>query len=133
MTRLILLAAVALAAPALAQDGAASDATPQRVRSVLLYGDQACPKAESPDEIVVCANAGDSPYRIPKKLRERTPGPAGTSWVRRAELVQEVNRVGIPGSCSPVGSYGQSGCAMQSIQQWAAEKKAQKEREAKLP
>jgi alkylation response protein AidB-like acyl-CoA dehydrogenase len=133
MTRLLLLAAFAVATPALAQEKEAQSTQPQRVRSVLLYGDQQCPKAESPDEIVVCANAGDSPYRIPKNLRERTPGPEGTSWVRRAELIDEVNRVGMPGSCSPVGSYGASGCTLQAIQQWAAERKAQKARESNIP
>lgn len=132
MSRLLFLSLVA-ALPAMAQDKAADPAPPQRVRSVLLYGDQQCPKAESPDEVVVCANAGDSPYRIPKKLRERTPGPAGNSWARRAEVVDEVNRVTLPGSCSPVGSFGQSGCTLQSVQRWAAEKKEQKAREAQLP
>lgn len=133
MIRLALLASLTLAPPALAQDEAARSTQPQRVRSVLLYGDQACPKAESPDEVVVCANAGDSPYRIPKNLRERTVGPDGTSWVRRAELIDEVNRVGVPGNCSPVGTFGQSGCTLQSIQRWAAEKKEQKAREAQVP
>jgi hypothetical protein len=132
MTRLLLLAALAAALPAAAQE-AAQGSQPQRVRSVLLYGDDKCPKPESPDEIVVCANAGDSPYRIPKNLRERTPGPEGTSWVRRAELVDEVNRVTLPGSCSPVGSFGQSGCTLQSIQRWAAEKKERKARESSVP
>lgn len=133
MNRVITLAAIALTpVSAIAQDKAA-DAPPQRVRSVLLYGDQTCPKAESPDEIVVCASGGDSPYRIPKNLRERPVTPASTSWVRRAELVDEVNRVGVPGSCSPVGTFGQSGCTLQSIQRWAAEKKEQKARDAAIP
>lgn len=132
MNRLLLFALL-IATPAGAQDKGDDPSPPQRVRSILLYGDQQCPKSENPDEIVVCANAGDSPYRIPKKLREREPGPAGTSWARRAELVDEVNRVAVPGSCSPVGSFGQSGCTLQSVQRWAAEKKAQKEREAQVP
>lgn len=132
MTRLLLLVALAMAMPAWAQEQA-DGGQPQRVRSVLLYGDDKCPKPESADEIVVCANAGDSPFRIPKNLRERTPGPEGTSWVRRAELVDDVNRVTLPGSCSPIGSFGQSGCTLQSIQRWAAEKKERKARDANIP
>jgi alkylation response protein AidB-like acyl-CoA dehydrogenase len=132
MSRLLIAALLAAPVPAIAQDGEAA-APPQRVRSVLLYGDDQCPKAESPDEIVVCANGGDSPYRIPKNLRERPVTPASTSWVRRAEVVDEVNRVTVPGSCTPVGTFGQSGCTLQSIQRWAAEKKAQKERDAAIP
>lgn len=131
MNRLLLVALLAAPPVAAQQEGAPTQ--PQRVRSVLLYGDQQCPKAESSDEIVVCANAGDSPYRIPKNLRERTPGPDGTSWVRRAELVDEVNRVALPGSCSPVGTSGQSGCTLQSVQRWAAEKKERKARETQVP
>src|SRR5688572_18229838 len=113
MIRMLLLGTLVAATPALAQES--QTAPPQRVRSVLLYGADKCPKAESADEIVVCANAGDSPYRIPKKLRERAPGPEGTSWARRAELVDEVNRVTLPGSCLPIGSFGQSGCTMQMV------------------
>ena len=133
MIRLFILALLTTSAPVLAQDADAPSGTPQRVRSVLLYGDEKCPKAESSDEIVVCANGGDSPYRIPKNLRERPATPASTSWVRRAELVDEVNRVGVPGSCTPVGAFGQSGCTVQMIQRWAAEKKAQKEMDALVP
>lgn len=133
MSRLLILAMLATAMPAMAQEAETGTQPPQRVRSVLLYGDDKCPKAESADEIVVCANGGDSPYRIPKNLRERPVTPASTSWTRRAELVDEVNRVGVPGSCSPVGTFGQSGCTLQNIQRWAAEKKAQKEKDALVP
>ncbi len=126
------LLAVGTAAPALAQDDAPAD-PPQRVRSVILYGDQQCPKPENDGEIVVCANGGESPYRIPKAFRERDPGPEGTSWVRRAELVEEVNRVNLPGSCTPVGSFGQSGCTLQAIQRWKAEMAEKKVAEAGIP
>ncbi|ODP38355.1 hypothetical protein [Sphingomonas turrisvirgatae] len=133
MFRLAMLAILTTSAPVLAQEAGAPSGTPQRVRSVLLYGDEQCPKPQNADEIVVCANGGDSPYRIPKNLRERPVTPASTSWVRRAELVDEVNRVGVPGSCTPVGAFGQSGCTVQMIQRWAAEKKAQKDKDALVP
>jgi len=134
MIRLFLIASLA-ASPVMAQEqgGADSSAPPKRVRSVLLYGEEACPKAESPDEVVICARPGDSPFRIPKVLRKTEPGPEGTSWVRRAELVDEVNRATLPGSCSPIGSYGQSGCTARMLQQWKAEMKAKKDEEAAMP
>ncbi len=134
MFRSLLIVSLA-ATPVLAQDAADSGASapPQRVRSVLLYGDETCPKAQSPDEVVICSRPGDSPYRIPKELRQTDPGPAGTSWVRRAELVDEVNRVTLPGSCSPIGSYGQSGCTIRMLQQWKAEQKAKKAEEVAIP
>lgn len=135
MIRALLIALLA-ATPALAQEtqsDAAPEAPPQRVRSVILYGEATCPKPTSPDEVVVCARPGDSPYRIPKILRQTDPGPAGTSWTRRAELVDEVNRVTLPGSCSPVGSFGQSGCTLQMLQQWRAEQKARKAEDAAIP
>ena len=61
---------------------------PQRVRSILLYGTEECPKPASEEEIVVCANAGESPYRIPKSLRDHLP-PRGRfrqrcCWSRRS-------------------------------------------------
>lgn len=130
MIRILLLAAFVVT-PVAAQE-AEPEAPPQRVRSVILYGDQTCPKAESPDEVVICADGGE-PYRIPKALRKTEPGPGGTSWVRRAEVVDQANRVTLPGSCSPMGSFGQSGCTLQMLQQWRAERAAKKEADALIP
>ena len=132
MIRMLMLAALA-ATPALAQEAEDGNEPPQRVRSVLLYGDEKCPKPSSEDEVVICSSPGDSPYRIPKSLRKTEPGPGGTSWTRRAELVDEVNRVTLPGSCSPVGSFGQSGCTLQMLQQWRAERAAKKAEDAQIP
>jgi len=130
--RVLMLAAIA-ATPVLAQEAGDGNEPPQRVRSVLLYGDDQCPKAESEDEVVICSKVGESPYRIPKSLRKTEPGPGGTSWTRRAELVDEVNRVTLPGSCSPIGSFGHTGCTMQMLQNWRAERAAQKAEEAAIP
>lgn len=119
----LLIATALLAAPAMAQDKSEPQDPPKRVRSVLLYGDEACPKPKDPEELVVCANAGESPFRIPKRFREApAEGPAAQSWARRAEVVEEVNRIGLPNSCSPVGSGGQTGCTRQFLRQWYQEK-----------
>ena len=121
LARLFLAAPLLLIAlPASAQQTAGTgDAPPKRVRSVITYGDEACPKQTDPDEIVVCAKGGDSPYRIPKRFRDQPKeGATSQAWTRRMETVEEVNRAGLPNSCSPIGTGGQTGCTRQMIQQW---------------
>lgn len=130
MIRWMLLAALA-ATPAMAQD--TPDTPPSRIRNVILYGDQECPKADSPDEIVVCANGGDSPYRIPPRFRESAQTPANRSWANRVEMIEEVNRAGLPGSCSPIGTGGQTGCSRAFIQRWAQEKLDAEAKGARVP
>jgi hypothetical protein len=118
-----LLLAALLAGPVVPQDGAQADGPPKRVRSILLYGDEQCPKTENPEEIVVCANAGESPYRIPKRFRDQPKdGPASNAWTNRVEAVEDFNRAGLPNSCSPVGSGGQTGCTRAAIRQWYQER-----------
>ncbi len=132
--RLLIAAPLLLiAAPAFAQktDGGPP---PQRVRSVVLYGDDKCPPATDPDEIVVCANGGDSPYRIPKEFRNPPDeGAAAQSWTRRTETVIEANRAVLPGSCTPIGSYGQSGCSQQAIRDWYRQRQDQKRKAESIP
>uniref|UniRef100_UPI00195375A8 hypothetical protein n=2 Tax=Pseudomonadota TaxID=1224 RepID=UPI00195375A8 len=97
----------------------ADSGPPKRVRSILLYGQEECPKSQSEEEIVVCANAGESPYRIPKRFRNQPKDDAASqAWTNRVETVEEVNRAGLPNSCSPVGTGGQTGCTRQMIRQW---------------
>lgn len=131
---LLILSGVATAQtqPADGQPGATQTATdrqaesgkaPERVRSVTLNGRDKCP--ESTDtEIVVCQTVAD-PYRIPKALRETKKDAAQQSWVNRAATMDQVGRVagGLPDTCSPVGSGGQSGCALQMNRAFAAEKR----------
>jgi hypothetical protein len=123
MVAKLLIAAALLATPAMAQDKASPDGPPKRVRSILLYGDEQCPKTENPDEIVVCANAGESPYRIPKRFRDQPKeGAASQAWTNRVEAVEDFNRAGLPNSCSPVGTGGQTGCTRAAIRQWYQER-----------
>jgi len=127
-----LLLAALLTAPAAPQDAGTQDGPPKRVRSILLYGDEKCPKATSPDEVVVCANAGESPYRIPKRFRNQPDeGAAAQAWTNRVETVERFNRAGLPNSCSPVGTGGQTGCTRAMIQQWYQEKLDQKAKAAR--
>lgn len=131
--------AVLLAMPGLAlaqTDGAQTDGgrTPQRVRSMTLSKGQACPKPVG-DEVVVCQTL-EEPYRIPKSLRDDGPIPdAKQSWVNRAAADEQTGRVagGLPDTCSPVGTGGQSGCALQQNRQWAADRRAQRRADESVP
>jgi hypothetical protein len=133
LARLFLAAPLLLIAlPASAQQSAGTgDPPPKRVRSVITYGDEACPKQTDPDEIVVCAKGGESPYRIPKRFRDQPKdGPTARAWTDRMETVEEVNRAGLPNSCSPIGTGGQTGCTRQMIQQWYQDRVNQRARKA---
>ncbi|WP_066795938.1 hypothetical protein [Sphingomonas soli] len=131
LAKLVAVAAL-LATPAYAQD--TPQDPPKRVRSILLYGQEECPKPANDDEIVVCANAGDSPYRIPKSLRDQPDESAAAQpWTNRVETVEEVNRAGLPNSCSPVGTGGQTGCTRQMIKQWYQERLNAKVKNARIP
>ncbi len=132
----LMIAAALLAAPAFAQtqDQAAPDGPPKRVRSILLYGQESCPKPADPDEIVVCSNAGESPYRIPKRFRDEPKEDApATSWSRRMEVVEDFNRAGTPNSCSAVGTGGQTGCTRRMLQQWYQEKLDREVKASRVP
>lgn len=110
---------------------------PQRIRQVTLTGNEQCPTAAS-DEIVVCSRLDpNEQFRVPKALRQAPEVPAqNQSWINRAATVDRVGRVagGLPNTCSPVGTGGQSGCGIVAGQAWAAERRqAQREAEAAIP
>jgi hypothetical protein len=115
---------------------AESGKPPLRIRSVTLTGNEPCPQASNPDqEIVVCARVGE-PYRIPKALRDQKPIPAqNQSWVNRVAVMDEVGRRagGLPDTCSPTGSGGQTGCAKLRAEQYAAEKADAKRQASQVP
>jgi hypothetical protein len=121
----ILIALTLAGAPAFqdVQDGTDGQ-PPQRIRNVQLKAGETCPKA-SAGEIVVCGRTDDNEFRIPKQFRERPKQDApSTSWAVKADRTMQDNRRVLPGSCSPIGSNGQTGCAQQAAQEWAAEKRA---------
>ena len=143
LTAIALLAAVpaaGLAQTAVPSDSATRQAEsgkpPLRIRSVTLTGNERCPTSAKPDEeIVVCARVGE-PYRIPKELRDQHPISAqNQSWVNRAALADDVGRraAGLPDTCSPTGSGGQTGCAKLRAEQYAAEKAAARREAAVVP
>jgi hypothetical protein len=123
--RILGLSALAVAAllPASAAGAAAGqdEPPPQREVRVIVYGDDPCPAAENPDEIVVCGRQPeDERYRIPRELRERRDRrrSGGTAWGARVEDLEEAQRSTRPDGCSVVGSNGQTGCAAALARDW---------------
>ena len=130
------LASAQAQAPATAQPVAQTEpgAAPQRIRSVTLKAGEKCP-ASTDSDIVVCSTL-DQPYRIPKQFRDDAPIKAqNQSWVNRTATMDQVGRVagGLPDTCSPVGTGGQSGCALATNQAWAAERRAQQGAATRVP
>jgi hypothetical protein len=113
---LLLLSVMAIAAPTFAADPP-PPADPNKITTLVVYGDDPCPRS-SDDEIVVCAREPESErYRIPKRLRRGKPEAAQRSWGDRVQVLEMVGRQGTPNSCSPVGSNGQTGCIAQFLRQ----------------
>ena len=123
---LIALTAMSLALPALAQPSAGNP--PKKIRSVTLVGDQKCPPAENPDEVVVCARiAPDEQYRIPRELRNEGPVEVQRqSWAAKTDRLDEIGREagGLPNTCSPVGSGGQTGCTQVMLERYRADRRS---------
>lgn len=131
---MLALPAVAVAQSAPVADAAESGSPPQRVRAVTLNAGEKCPQSTG-SEIVVCSTL-EQPYRIPKQFRDSGPIPAkNQAWGNRAATMDQVGRVagGLPDTCSPVGSGGQSGCALATNRAWAAERRAQQDANASVP
>jgi hypothetical protein len=134
MIRIVAVAAL-LVTPALASaQQAETGQPPQRVRSVTLQAGQRCPQSTG-TEIVVC-NTIPEPYRIPKSLRDSGPIAAqNQSWANRAADIDQTSRVagGLPDTCSPIGTGGQSGCALQANRAYAADRRARRAEAAQVP
>jgi hypothetical protein len=110
------LATGSLSAPLSAE--VTEGAPPTRMSTLVVYGNDPCPRS-SGDEIVVCARQPESErYRIPEKLRKQDYNAARDgSWAGTAKVLENVNQQGIPNSCNPIGSFGQSGCFQKFMQE----------------
>lgn len=97
-------------------------ALPEKTSFLVAFGEEKCPEASDPDEIVVCATApeGDR-YRIPKDLRKsEDEAQASQSWTSAVESLDEMARPMRPNSCSVVGSGGFTGCTQAMLREWFA-------------
>lgn len=95
-------------APAMAQAG-----NNYRTRTVVVFGNDECPKSTNPDEVVVCARRPEEErYRIPKTLREEEKAARKEDNVpaQRAALVDPRPGGSGVGSCSSTGAGGMMGC-----------------------
>ncbi|MGN6689451.1 MAG: hypothetical protein ACTHJU_00765 [Sphingopyxis sp.] len=123
-----LLLLFAFAAPAHAQDEnlAQTGTPPERMSVLYTYGDEPCPEAEG-DEIVVCAHQPETErYRVPKALRQKEEDTAvgGGSWASAVDgYTNGAAAASRPNSCSPVGSYGYTGCTAAALRDWFAERR----------
>lgn len=128
MKLLLLPLALLVAAPALAAaPQSLAEPPPPRLSTLVVYGSDPCPRS-SDDEIIVCARQPESErYRIPKELRNKRKADApAQSWVERARTLDMVSKQGLPNSCSPNGSNGQTGCMRQFLEAARAEREAMK-------
>jgi hypothetical protein len=113
-----LLVAAAFASPLQAGE------PPARTTNLVVYGNDPCP-GSSDSEIVVCARRPENErYRIPKSLRDRQrrTDPTSTSWASHWAGIEDQTRYTRPDSCSPVGSWGQTGCLQAMIRRWWEER-----------
>lgn len=130
-TRLLLLPLLLIAMPANAAEPPAKDA--DKVTTLVVYGDDPCPRS-SDEEIVVCAREPESErYRIPKRLRRAKPDAAERSWGDRVQVLEMVGRQGTPNSCSPIGSNGQTGCMAQFMRQAREERRKAETEGSQIP
>jgi len=121
MIRRFALPLLAATAAAFAVPAAAQDTGGDKVRMVIVYGEDAAPQASS-DEILVIARLPENDrYRIPEALRF-SDDPANMAWARRVERLDLVGKSGTM-SCSTAGAGGFTGCTQQLINAFYADKR----------
>jgi len=116
-------AALVWATPAAAQDQSPASEGAERIKQVIVYGEDPCP-AGTGDEIVVCARQAESErFRIPQELRSEPAGSTkNEAWTRRVQSIEYVGRSGTE-SCSTTGGGGFTGCFEKIMAQAKAERK----------
>lgn len=115
----LIAAAALVASPAAAQDNAGD-----KVKQVIVYGEDPCEQG-SADEIVVCARMPEGErYRIPEMFRNDPNKTIEQSWTNRVVSMERAGAFGTD-SCSPAGMGGFTGCNRQLINNAYAEKRQQ--------
>lgn len=100
---------------------APADSSQPRQRLVTVFGTDPCPKATSPDEIVVCSRRPDEErYRIPPAVRSASGPPQSPQSKNRKLLLGDSagGAGGGIGSCSAVGPGGATGCQLKANEAW---------------
>jgi hypothetical protein len=111
MMKMIALAVASLLIGAPLAAAPAGKPAETRIATLVVFGNDPCPRSTE-DEVVVCARQPEGErYRIPKQFRgKRYNAARDGSWAGTARVLEYVSSRGIPGSCSPIGSNGQTGC-----------------------
>ena len=100
------------------------DGTQPRQRLVTVFGNEACPKPNSADEIVVCARLPEAEvYRIPERLRRAENRVSVLTQNRALLLGDGTGGAGNSiGSCSAIGPAGYTGCNRKQVDEWAQDR-----------
>lgn len=100
------------------------DGSQPRQRLVTVFGNEACPKPRSADEVVVCARLPETEiYRIPEPLRRAETRQSVLSQNRALLLGDGAGGAGGSiGSCSAVGAAGFTGCDRRMVEAWAQDR-----------
>lgn len=105
------------------QDLPSGDGSRPRQRLVTVFGNEACPKPSSADEVVVCARLPESEvYRIPERLRKPQDRRSVLTQNRALLLGDGAPQSGGVGSCSASGPGGFIGCSHQQVEAWAQDR-----------
>lgn len=123
------------ALPLLTISGPVFADVPQRTTTATVFGNDPCPKPVG-DEIVVCGRLPENErYRIPKRFRNQDRPESGPSkaWGAKVESLEAAQRFTMPGSCTAVGSWGQTGCTQAMLHQWYLERQQAKRDAARVP
>lgn len=123
--RSLSIAALAASAASVTLLEAPARAQEERVRRLVVYGRDPCPRAHNDDEIVVCGRRPEvERYRVPRELRDSSSldDPESTGWAARVEALEYVGREGIQ-SCSTLGPGGFSGCWNEMVRAWRRDRR----------
>ena len=97
--------------------GQPASAAEERILTV--FGQDKCPAN------TICVRAPEEErFRIPKALREPSKSPDAQSWAARSQATLAVGKSG-PGTCTPVGSGGWTGCWAEEMRKMRAAAKAE--------
>lgn len=115
-------AALALAVLGFAPPLAAQSNAGDKVRMVIVYGDDAAPPPQGDEIVVVARMPEEDRFRIPEGLRY-SENPANDAWINRVEKLEFVGASGTL-SCSATGIGGATGCTQEMIRNAYADKNA---------
>jgi hypothetical protein len=126
---LSLTALAAASAAALTAFPAEAQQSRERVRHLIVYGADPCPRAGPGEDIIICARRPDQErFRMPRELRDtgRAGDPANLSWAARAESLEMAGTNGIQ-QCSTTGAGGASGCYAELVRAWRGSRRVEGE------